>query len=82
MGGYFPTSTVGPDGVRVDKPKQDLQAAKDEVLLRQAREGKMPGAMMLKVLLVIGGPRGARAAGGAVAQQQEQGWGGGGGGGA
>ncbi|KAG2452565.1 hypothetical protein HYH02_002802 [Chlamydomonas schloesseri] len=47
-GGYIATSQRDEGGRLVDKPKEELQAAKDALLERQAAEGKMPGAMLLQ----------------------------------
>ncbi|KXZ56036.1 hypothetical protein GPECTOR_2g1588 [Gonium pectorale] len=46
-GGYFATSERDSSGLLVDRPKEQLQAAKDKVIEQQAREGKMPGAMLM-----------------------------------
>ncbi|GLC73715.1 hypothetical protein PLESTF_001411400 [Pleodorina starrii] len=47
-GGYFGASVRGPDGSLVDRPKDELWAAKERIVEQQAREGKMPGAMMMQ----------------------------------
>ncbi|GLI58955.1 hypothetical protein VaNZ11_000673, partial [Volvox africanus] len=47
-GGHYATSMRGSDGTLVDKPKDELRAAKERIIAQQAREGKMPGAMLMQ----------------------------------
>ncbi|EFJ50731.1 hypothetical protein VOLCADRAFT_88555 [Volvox carteri f. nagariensis] len=46
--GHYATTRRGPDGALVDKPKDELQAAKERIIKQQAAEGKMPGAMLMQ----------------------------------